>query len=107
MTEPTAGWWLSQQLDRLADITEEILTVTNRIDRRSKRMSAQESALNEALVAFFGSINDGLARIEAKLAEAAPTVDLTDEVAAIHAAQEAFTARVDADVAPPPPPPTP
>src|SRR3954468_23336859 len=92
MSEPAAGWWLSQQLDRLADITEETLTVTNRIDRRSKRMASQESALNEALVAFFAAISDGLARIEAKLAEAAPTVDLSDEVAAINAAKDAFTA---------------
>lgn len=65
-------------------------------------MASQEAALNEALVAFFASINDGLARIEAKLAETAPDVDLTDEVAAIKAAQEAFTARVDVDVNPPP-----
>lgn len=67
-------------------------------------MSAQEAELNQALIGFFAAINDGLARIEAKLAEAAPEVDLSDEVAAIRAAQEAFTARVDTDVSPPPAP---
>lgn len=67
-------------------------------------MSAQEAELNQALIGFFAAINDGLARIEAKLAEAAPEVDLSDEVAAIRAAQEAFTARVDTDVNPPPAP---
>jgi hypothetical protein len=91
------------QLNRLEDKLDNLKDLVLTINRRTIRMSAQEQELNTALVSFFAAINDGLARIEAKLAEAPVEVDLSDEVAAIHAAQEAFQARVDADVPPPTP----
>jgi hypothetical protein len=93
-------WWRpTSQLDRIAWHVAQIETT---LDRMEKKMSTQESDLNNALADYFSTVSAGLDRIEAKLAEAGTPVDLTDEIAAIKDAEAAFTARVDVDVPPTP-----
>ena len=89
------------QLDRIEKAVGQLTTIVQRIDERTKNMAQQEQDLNAALQDFFTTINDGLARIEAKLNELPESVDLTDEISAIKEAQAAFQSRIDADTNPP------
>lgn len=75
-------------------------TKLDEILRRMQNMAVNQATFDAALAAMLADVDDGLKAIAAKLATAAPEVDLSNELASITAARAAFDAAVATDIAP-------
>jgi hypothetical protein len=95
-----AARWLTRVEEKL----DHTIRLLHDLQRRTALMSADLNALDQAISDLGAELSTGLDALEAKLAEAAPTVDVSAEIAALKAVGDNFAARVATDTAPPAPP---